>query len=408
MQGLVIHWNNVKRARGYELRITCRATAAALLRTTTPGRRMLTIGGLERNDTGAVAVGAIDDNASPRKPRTARLRAKRHNRSVHKMRPRLLRHPLTAAPAVAAALAIGPPDAAVAAQHRAQPHIAAQNTWFTDANVRRYGVRNDVISISGHWFLQEGTLGGDFADFLAKTREDVERRLGAFKAAHPEVDRDTRATIVMDIESPHPSGLHAYGAGDQDAIVDAYRVRIAATKAAFPNAKLALYGTLNPDHRGRSDDPVYLARLNALIEAGEEGLYDDLDDLVPVLYVRFGCDDEVSGPCDRYWDTLDDYTRLGIDGSSQLRRSDGSSLPLLPLLGFKVYNGNSLFNRELLMSLGVPDPLDATLRTQIDTFADNGVGQFALWTGRDDNELGGPSDPTVTDYLCELFRRRCR
>jgi hypothetical protein len=32
------------------------------------------------------------------------------------------------------------------------------------------------------------------------------------------------------------------------------------------------------------------------------------------------------------------------------------------------------------------------------------VKQFALWTGKDSNELGGPSDPTVTDYLKELSR----
>jgi hypothetical protein len=186
-------------------------------------------------------------------------------------------------------------------------------------------------------------------------------------------------------------------------------VRIAATKAAFPNAKLALYGTLNPDDRGRSDDPTYQDRRDALSQAGREwGLLDNLDYLVPVLYVRFGCDDEANGPCDRYWDALAGYTQLGIDCSSQLRRSDGSSLPLLPLLGFKVYNRNSLFHRELLINLGVPDPLRATLRKQIDILADNGVNHFALWTGRDNNQLGGATDPTVTDYLCELFRRRCR
>jgi hypothetical protein len=315
---------------------------------------------------------------------------------------------MTMAPVVAAALAILPADAAVAARHHVRPHIAVQNTWFTDADVRRYGVRNDVISISGHWFLQEGTHGGDFTDFLAKTRTDVEHRLDVFKAAHPEVDPDTDATIVIDIESPHPKNLHTYeDERIRRAIVDAYRVRIAATRAAFPNAKLALYGTLNPDDRGRSDDPTYQDRRDALIEAGREwGLFDDLDYLVPVLYVRFGCDDEANGPCDRYWDTLDEYTQLGVDGSTQLRRSDGSSLPLLPLLGFRVNNRNSFFHRELLMNLRVADPLGATLRKQIDIIVGRGVEQFALWTGQDSNQLGGPTDPTVTDYLFELFLRR--
>jgi hypothetical protein len=309
---------------------------------------------------------------------------------------------------VSAVLTIATADTASGVARRIQPHIAVQNTWFTDANVRRYGVRNDVISISGHWFLQEGTFGGTFKDFLRKSEENVKRRLDAFKAAHPEVDPGTDATIVIDIERPHPKDLHTYSRRAREAIVDAYRVRIAATKATFPNAKLALYGTLNPDGRGRADDATYRRRLAALTRAGREGLYDDLDYLVPVLYVRFGCDDEVNGPCDRHWDTLDEYTQLGMDGSHRLRKTDGSSPPLLPLLGFRVYNGNSPFNRELLMNLGVPDPLGATLGKQIDILRHNGVEHFALWTGRDSNELGGPTDPTVTDYLCGLFRPRCR
>jgi hypothetical protein len=297
-------------------------------------------------------------------------------------------------------------DRAERRRRRIQPHIAVQNTWFTDANVRRYGVLNGVISISGHWFLQQGTFQGNFAAFLAKTREDVVSRLRAFQTAHPEVDPDTDAVIVIDVERPHPRDLHTHSQDDRNRIVDAYRVRIAATREAFPNSKIGLYGTLNPDPRGRADDPTYCARLNALREAGERRLYDDLDYLVPVLYVRFGCDDEAAGPCDRYWGTLDEYTQLGIDGSRQLKTSDGSSLPLLPLLGFRVYNGNSAFHLELLMNLGVPDPVDATLGKQISILVESDVEQLSLWTGKDSNELGDPTDPTVTDYLAELFRRR--
>jgi hypothetical protein len=164
---------------------------------------------------------------------------------------------------------------------RIRAHIAVQNTWFTDANVRRYGVRNGVVSISGHWFLQMGTFQGNFAAFLAKTENDVVGRLTAFKEAHPEIDPDTDAIIIMDIERPHLADLHTYSANDRKAIVDAYRRRIAATNAVFPDAKLSLYGTLNPDGRGRSENPTYVARLNALVEAGRDRLYDDLDYVAP-------------------------------------------------------------------------------------------------------------------------------
>jgi hypothetical protein len=224
-------------------------------------------------------------------------------------------------------------------------------------------------------------------------------------AAHPEVDRHTNAIVLIDIEKPHLRDLGAKSARQREAIVAAYKVRIEAARAAFPNARLALYGTLNPDPRGRSGDRTYLARLRALVEAGEDGLYDELAYLAPVLYVRFGCHDARLGPCDRYWDTLDAYTRLGIDGSARLSRSDGSRPPLLPLLGFKVYNGKSRFHRQLLLNLGVPDPVGTTLGTQVGILVRSGVRQFALWTGMDSNELGGPTDPTVTDHLRALVRR---
>jgi len=182
-----------------------------------------------------------------------------------------------------------------------------------------------------------GTFQGNFAAFLAKTENDVVGRLTAFKEAHPEIDPDTDAIIIMDIERPHLADLHTYSANDRKAIVDAYRRRIAATKAVFPDAKLSLYGTLNPDGRGRSENPTYVARLNALVEAGRDRLYDDLDYVVPVLYVRFGCDDEANGPCDRHWDTLAEYTRLGVDGSLQqdVGRVEPAAAPAARLQGLQ-------------------------------------------------------------------------
>lgn len=41
-----------------------------------------------------------------------------------------------------------------------EKHIAIQNTWFSDANLLApYDGQNGVISISGHWWLQQGTFG---------------------------------------------------------------------------------------------------------------------------------------------------------------------------------------------------------------------------------------------------------
>lgn len=311
-------------------------------------------------------------------------------------------------PAVAAIAGLAVVSSAAAAGtsdgllQNSQPHMASQNTFFTDADVTPYGVQADVVSISGGFFLahKDDSLG----DFLAATQADVEQRLGTYKALHPEVDPNTAGIIVMDIEGPfHPKDLHTYSESNQDAIVDAFQVRIAAARNVFPNAELAIWGTLVPDPQGREDNAVYLARLAALIEAGEEGLYDDLDYLTPVVYLRFGCDDEINGPCDPRWDTIDEFTQMAVDGSSQLKKSNGASVPLLPFFAFKIFNSNSLFSGELIANLGVPDPLQATIGMQIDILANNGVTDVGFWSGPNSNVIGDPGDPTVTDYFEELF-----
>jgi hypothetical protein len=278
-------------------------------------------------------------------------------------------------------------------------HVAAQNTWLLSQP--SCGAVNDVISISGHWFLQQGTFGSDFAGFLARSQQDIEDRLGDYLAAHPEVTSDTDAILVMDIEEPHLRNLHTFSPADQDAIVTALEVRIAATRRVFPNARLGVYGTLVPDGTGEVGNATYLARLAALIEAGREGLYDELDYLVPVLYVRFGCD-EVNGPCDSGWGTTAPYTQQGVEGSMQLRRSDDTSLPLLPLLSFRVHNGNSAFYRVPLLDLNVSDPLDSTLGVQLGILEANHVVDAVLWSGTPDELLGDPNPNarTITDYVC--------
>jgi hypothetical protein len=70
---LIVRWTKVKRASGYELRIDLPRDGRRLLRSTKPGRRTLTIGGLERSDSGTVTVRAIDDETNPGKARKARL-----------------------------------------------------------------------------------------------------------------------------------------------------------------------------------------------------------------------------------------------------------------------------------------------------------------------------------------------
>jgi hypothetical protein len=73
----------------------------------------------------------------------------------------------------------------------------------------------------------------------------------------------------------------------------AFATRAEAARRKSPNAKLGFYGTLLADSRGRAT-AVYLARIEALVEVGERGLFDEIDFLVPVIYPRFGPNDNAN------------------------------------------------------------------------------------------------------------------
>jgi hypothetical protein len=278
------------------------------------------------------------------------------------------------------------------------PIMAAQNTRYSQPLA--CGVRTGVIVIRGSYFLQLGLPSTPTMEaFLGKSLDDVKSHLeDNYLPDHPEVSTQTTETLMMDLEDPHPADLHTYTDPDERAaIVAAYRTRLAALKAVFPNAKLCMYGTLNPDGRGRPDNPQYLARLEALKEAGKNELYDELDYLVPVLHPRFGPNDPMGA-----WRSYRAYTEQGIDGSRQLLKSDKTSLPVLPLTSFRVAGKNTANKDELLLDLPVDDPLGHTLRIQLEVMAEKGVQQVVFWVGRDSDLLGdpNPNGRTVTQHVC--------
>jgi hypothetical protein len=278
------------------------------------------------------------------------------------------------------------------------PLVAAQNTRYSQP--LSCGARAGVIVISGRYFLQIGAPGTpDLPAFVEKDVAAVAAQLQVYRAAHPEIGRDTTEILMMDVEDPHPKKLHAQSPAEQEDIVRAYTRRIAALRQTFPNARLCMYGTLNPDGRGRPDAPGYLARLAALQKAGDDGLYDELDYLVPVLYPRFGPNDPPAS-----WRSYRAYTEQGIDGSRQLRRSNRTSLPVLPVTGFRIANDDehTEHNDQLLLDLPTSDPLRPTLGVQLEVMAEKGVQQVVFWAGKDSDLIDDPNPNarTVTQHVC--------
>jgi hypothetical protein len=212
----------------------------------------------------------------------------------------------------------------------------------------------------------------------------------------------TKGRVVMDIEKPFPSGLWMQPPRMRARLVRAFATRAEAARLKFPNAKLGFYGTLVPDSRGRENDPEQVARKAALVKAGECGMFDEVDFLVPVAYPRFGPNDGAA------WNTYEPYTRLAIEDSRQIHKSDGSSLPVLPFLTCWIANSdeNSKHAHDVLLDLPVPDPLEMTLGKQFDVLLEEGVRTAVVWVGKNtaviknDDKTHNPNNRTVAEHVC--------
>jgi hypothetical protein len=73
------------------------------------------------------------------------------------------------------------------------------------------------------------------------------------------------------------------------------------------------------------------------LEAGRQGMYDRLDFICPVLYQRFGLED---GNPERLREWYTAATRQAVIGSLALDRSDGTSIPLVPILSLWLLSGS--------------------------------------------------------------------
>ncbi len=163
--------------------------------------------------------------------------------------------------------------------------------------------------------------------------------------------------------------------------IDAFRRRIQAAREVLPNARIAMYGVIVPHSWGDPDLPPQQKIMSGYWAAEEYGFYDDADLLIPIIYQRFG-------PDDNKFDRLDDYTILGWEEANNLRRTDGTSIPVVPMTTFKIYNGGSPYTKT---------PVDPeNLLYQINVLRDLGVHEFLFWNGKDEIKN---YDETVVDRL---------
>ncbi len=280
--------------------------------------------------------------------------------------------------------------------------VCAQNAWYTQPIPCAVdGGPDTVITLGGFLFRSVGDPGiPDLEAFAKVKRSEVENRIQRFLDGNPDVSAMTKGRVVMDIEHPFPSGFHTQPPRMQARLARAFATRAEAARRKFPNAKLGFYGTLLPDSRGR-ETAEYLARIEVLVKAGKRGMFDR---------GRLPRSRHLSAlrPTDRAdaWGSYEPYTRKAIEGSRQVLKSDGSSLPVLPFLTVSVSNKNSKHHNQILLDLPTPDPLDVTLGVQLDALLALRVRTAVFWVGRNwvlITRVDNPNGRTVSQHVC--FRR---
>jgi hypothetical protein len=229
--------------------------------------------------------------------------------------------------------------------------VARQSAFFGPSHP---AVRGDTISLNGGYLKASWDM--TLEEFVAAPEEETAAwfRYHLKPGGHLEhitnaIARGDRPTvyIYLDIEYQlHPKNLwkywdpthHPTPKASKQEVAAAFAMRMRVTKEVlkefFPDqdVRVGLFSTLEPAPGGYPTDHAYLRRLDNLVELGSLGMFDHADFLAPTLFTRFAVADPRSKWVER-------YALQALEGSSQIRRSDGSSLPLMPQLTIRIYNG---------------------------------------------------------------------
>ncbi|MFG0284837.1 MAG: hypothetical protein ACF8R7_10490 [Phycisphaerales bacterium JB039] len=250
--------------------------------------------------------------------------------------------------ALVAAVALA---AAAHAQVLEPRQLVRQSALFS---TQHPAIRGDTVSLNSSFVL--AGWGMTMEEFLAVPEEEIAQwlRMHLRPGGHLDHIGAVMASgersliyIFVDVEGNlHPSQLWELWDPaitpeprfTKQEVADGFALRLRVTRRVineeFPEQKikLGLWGTMQPHGFGFPTDLAFLKRRANLIELASLGMLDDADFLVPIVYPRFATTSI------RY-DRVAEYTMQALDGSAMIKRSDGSSMPLMPMASLRIYNG---------------------------------------------------------------------
>ncbi len=259
-------------------------------------------------------------------------------------------------------------------------------------------ITNNVIVIPGDALLAENDT--DVDSFINAKQRKISEALECYlfrnkvipiKYNSPEEIEDL---VVINIEAKDrisyaPNNLHKWKDSDYwEGIIEGYKRRIAATRALMPNAKISLFQVVRPLDKGINDTDgnlcIFRLRVSALIAAGENGMFDDLDYLSPPCYLRL----------DALQDELNDLALTqGIESSLAIRNSRGEQLPLAPFTSFWIFNDQPY-----------PAANPCSVRDQLDIMQRYPKIEIVVfWSGRENIQTAKYQDLDFLDFFTQVF-----
>ena len=272
-------------------------------------------------------------------------------------------------------------------------HLGEQSRYADDVrSLEDAGIKNDSWMLHGYAVVAPYDITEE--EFFAATEEDIRAKLLAYLADKVELDPETTDYVILDIEHPvHPRTFGGYLNPSHDLydpaqftrIINAFTLRISVARELFPNAQLGLFGVTTPHPHGDATLEAQMTSQGGFLAASAAGLYDDLDVLCPVIYQRFGRSDS------RHY-SIEPYTQLGVDSAELLRRSDGTTPSIMPVMSLAIFNGGSADHEQPIL---VED-----LAAQIGVLQERGYTEWLVWN---DDDTVADTDLLVTDYFDNLL-----
>lgn len=300
--------------------------------------------------------------------------------------------------------------------------FSLQGRYPSVVDLSAFGISNTAVTIHGRALL--AGKGITIKEFILTENKDICDALYSYLESNP-LNPKRNDLIILDLEPRYkdpsgkwitfpPSQLGKFDPDTRDQLILAYIRRLSVARNVlrkkWPSVRLALYGVIVPDGKGE-ENKKFQDRMEGYRRAGDLGMYDYTEYLVPVLYNRFGPgnvllpDGEVDSAKLHRW--IGHSTQQAIAFSQQLTRRNGSKIPLAPVLSFWVFNRNSDDNNRRIRAA----TMDFQLRILQEYCA---VEIIVLWSGsetRAEMRAAGREDFEFNEFLGQvdgLPPPRCR